>query len=156
MYIRVCIYVYIYILYYIHKNILRYMCICICNLLYTIYCRKRRKEFSFTRNIYCWRIFPGRTKRRRNDFGLGTTELSVACDIYSGYLDLLRTSAMFSTSDMFTRDFLLMTLPLNSSTVLSSSLCGHTAKPQHPLTKPTSENYRFRVTRLDRRAPICF
>lgn len=38
------------------------------------------------------------------------------------YLDLLRTSAMFSTSDMFTRDFLLMTLPRNSSTVLSSSL----------------------------------
>lgn len=29
---------------------------------------------------------------------------------------------MFSTSDMFTLDFLLMTLPLSSSTVLSSSL----------------------------------
>lgn len=29
---------------------------------------------------------------------------------------------MFSTSDMFTLDFLLMTFPLNSSTVLSSSL----------------------------------
>lgn len=38
------------------------------------------------------------------------------------YLDLLRTSAMFSTSDMLTLDFLLMTFPRNSSTVLSSSL----------------------------------
>lgn len=45
-----------------------------------------------------------------------------SCTRFCTYLDLLRTSAMFSTSDMFTLDFLLMTLPRNSSTVLSSSL----------------------------------
>jgi len=38
------------------------------------------------------------------------------------YLDLLNIKAMFSTSDILTRVFLLITLPRSSSTVLSSSL----------------------------------
>lgn len=38
------------------------------------------------------------------------------------YLALLRINAIFSTSDMLTRVFLLMTLPRSSSTVLSRPL----------------------------------
>lgn len=73
-----------------------------------------------------------RKMRRRNDFGLDT---KYSCRPWYTfqiilYLDLLSTSAMFSTSDMFTLDFLLMTFPRSSSTVLSSSLLQHTRQKQ--------------------------
>lgn len=42
--------------------------------------------------------------------------------VCEAYLDLLNIRAMFSTSDILTRVFLLITLPRSSSTVLSSSL----------------------------------
>jgi len=85
-----------------------------------------------------------RKTRRRNDFGLDTKYSCRPWYIFRIilYLDLLSTSAMFSTSDMFTLDFLLMTFPRSSSTVLSSSLRQHTRQKQTRSIKGKSGNQK--------------
>lgn len=68
---------------------------------------KYKSNDTFTININCTTALSTQVESKR------------ACAVY---LDLLNIKAMFSTSDILTRVFLLITLPRSSSTVLSSSL----------------------------------